>query len=103
MPGGTYCDLEDGCAAYPACATTADCESIWSGDACKANIVCDSVSSICSFTTLDKDADGHPPRICAGDDCDDSDGKRFPGNTEVCDDKDNGCDAQALDPGDRLP
>lgn len=91
-PPTQYCDIEDGCVDSPACATTADCETIWAADACKANIACDPVSSICSFTTLDKDSDGHPPQICGGDDCDDSDGERFPGNLETCDEKDNDCD-----------
>jgi hypothetical protein len=89
---GTYCDLAQCCTPLPACATAADCEAIWEGDACKANIACDPVSSICSFETLDKDGDGHPPQICGGDDCDDSSANRFPGNTEVCDEVDNDCD-----------
>src|SRR5690349_19819559 len=33
----------------------------------------------------DADADGHDAAACGGDDCDDTDNMRFPGNTEVCD------------------
>ena len=33
----------------------------------------------------DADGDGHRAAECGGDDCDDSDVNRFPGNTEVCD------------------
>jgi hypothetical protein len=33
----------------------------------------------------DQDGDGHRAVSCGGDDCDDADPQRFPGNTEVCD------------------
>jgi alpha-tubulin suppressor-like RCC1 family protein len=33
----------------------------------------------------DRDGDGHADVACGGDDCDDDDARRFPGNTEVCD------------------
>ncbi len=39
-------------------------------------------------TVVDNDQDGSP----AGVDCDDNDSSRYPGNTEVCDGKDNDCD-----------
>ena len=35
--------------------------------------------------TADADGDGHRAAECGGDDCDDSDHNRFPGNSEVCD------------------
>ncbi len=61
------------------------------GDACKTNIVCDAATSLCTFDPLDADVDGHPPQSCGGDDCDDNDAARFPGNPEICDGKANGC------------
>lgn len=33
----------------------------------------------------DVDGDGHSSLICGGDDCDDNDANRYPGNVEVCD------------------
>src|SRR5262249_53667076 len=60
-------------------------------DSCnKSTGACDNVHS-----TLDVDGDGHraplPDGTC-GDDCDDTDPRAFPGNTEVCDGVDNDCD-----------
>jgi hypothetical protein len=47
-------------------------------------------------TGADCDGDGVSP---AGGDCDDSDPARFPGNTEICDCKDNDCDGVIDGPG----
>jgi hypothetical protein len=91
-PTGMFCTLDQGCIAAPACASTADCKAIWNGDVCKTQIACDLPTSLCTFVPLDKDGDGHPPQVCGGDDCDDNDPDRFPGNPEVCDGKDNNCD-----------
>lgn len=93
-PSGTYCTLEKGCAPPPACATVEDCLELWGSDACKANVRCEAASSLCLFDVLDKDKDGHPPQVCGGDDCDDSDPSRRPGLAETCDGKDNDCDGQ---------
>jgi hypothetical protein len=35
--------------------------------------------------TPDGDGDGHRAIACGGDDCNDNDSSRYPGNTEVCD------------------
>ncbi|MBK7152280.1 MAG: hypothetical protein IPL19_22810 [Sandaracinaceae bacterium] len=49
----------------------------------------------------DADGDGHDAVVCGGDDCDDSDPERFPGNIEVCDGgprtrRDEDCDPMTL-------
>lgn len=43
---------------------------------------------------FDMDGDGHNSLDCGGDDCDDYDVKRYPGNVELCDavDRDEDCD-----------
>ncbi len=51
----------------------------------------------------DQDGDGHDKRsadsagICGGNDCDDGDADRFPGNPEVCDGLDNDCNGSVDD------
>ncbi len=91
-PAGEYCTLDDGCVSAPACADTAQCEEQWADDACKTNIVCDSAVALCTFDVLDTDGDGHPPEVCGGGDCDDTDADNFLGNAESCDGADNDCD-----------
>ncbi len=48
----------------------------------------------------DLDGDGHRDARCGGDDCDDSDPNRYPGNTEVCDaaGHDEDCNPATLGP-----
>ncbi len=90
-PDSQFCTLK-GCIAAPTCATKADCEKAWANDVCKTQPVCDAASSVCLFSPLDKDKDGHAPLVCGGDDCDDSTASRAPGFEETCDGVDNDCD-----------
>jgi len=62
---------------------------------------CDEEAAACVSTPPDLDADGHADGLCLdidglplGDDCDDTDRSRFPGNVEYCDDEghDEDCD-----------
>ena len=66
---GSSCDPVAGCVAGIACASTTDCED---SNACTRNETCNPVSATCTFTILDNDGDGDPPRVCGGTDCDDS-------------------------------
>ena len=45
------------------------------------------------YSCWDIDGDGHDDMACGGDDCDDSVPVTFPGATELCDARDNDCDA----------
>ncbi len=90
-PVGQYCTLDKGCVASLACATVQQCQDAWKDDACKSNIRCDAASSLCLFSVLDKDGDGHAPLVCGGDDCDDSRSSTYPGAKEICNGIDDDC------------
>jgi len=94
---GSFCEVHTGCVPGAVCATTDQCVVKLGDDVCKTKITCDAATSICTYQLLDKDGDGHPPVVCAGDDCDDSDATKFPGHVEGCDNKDNDCDGTVDD------
>lgn len=71
---------------------------------------CSNAAGACVFMAPDEDQDGHGDANCEdsdgqalGDDCDDDDAERFPGNTEVCDaqDHDEDCDPSTFGERDR--
>lgn len=96
-----------GCVVVPACAATEACDE----DA-RACVPRDGGAD---GGECDADGDGHASIACGGDDCDDADAQRFPGNVERCEgtlagglaaaDHDEDCDpctvAGALPDGDR--
>ncbi len=62
-----------------------------------SGLTCDEAADECEpacDTIPDSDGDGHVSISCGGDDCDDGDPNRYPGNTEVCDARghDEDCD-----------
>jgi hypothetical protein len=57
----------------------------------------------CGPDTLDCDQDSHDAIAHAGDDCDDGNQNRYPGNVEVPDGIDNDCDARTADTGYNRP
>lgn len=64
-------------------------------DAC-LTWACDDMSGYCATLPTDIDNDGALAPGCSDeghtDDCDDQDGERYPGASEVCDGVDNDCD-----------
>ncbi len=87
VPGSSMAD-ERGCvpAMLPPCREGQTCDE--GADRCVTD--CD--------VTIDADGDGHAAIECLGDDCDDGDANRFPGNPEVCDvfDHDEDCDPRTF-------
>lgn len=71
MPGAAGADYR-GCVAA-------------SGPACGPNATCNEALDTCTGNCTDRDRDGHSDARCGGDDCDDNDLNRYPGNPEVCD------------------
>ncbi len=60
---------------------------------------CDDETAACVNAPRDVDGDGHGDGACGGDDCDDGDALRFPGNPEVCDaSHDEDCDPETFGP-----
>lgn len=61
---------------------------------CAKGLVCDESVDACRLSQVDADGDGYVARESGGDDCDDDDPRRYPGNSEVCDHEhlDEDCD-----------
>jgi len=88
---GLYCNGEETCAPGEPAAGPDGCVA---GSPPCASSSCHESSDTCDCgTEPDADGDGHDSVACGGDDCDDDDPNRYPGNAEVCDDgHDEDCD-----------
>ena len=88
-------DCDDGlfCNGVETCSPgsdTSDLRGCEVGAAPCGDVACEEASDRCAQEGCDEpdaDGDGHDRVACGGDDCDDDDGNRFPGNTEVCDEE----------------
>jgi len=83
---GTWsCQPEFGCQflAPPDCGDDDDC----------TDDLCDVEAGMCSYAARDADRDGYGDAMCGADDCDDSVGSVYPGADEVCNGRDDDCDA----------
>ncbi len=93
---GVFCDGVERCAPGAAGADTRGCAE---GDPpCGADRSCDEAAARCRCPDADLDGDGHDAISCGGDDCDDGDATRYPGNIELCDadDHDEDCDGETF-------
>ncbi|MEZ4250653.1 MAG: putative metal-binding motif-containing protein [Polyangiales bacterium] len=101
---GVFCNGVERCVPTDPRADAAGCV-LGMAAPCVADQVCieaeDRCETICE-RTRDADGDGRAALECGGDDCDDADAERYPGNTEVCDPEghDEDCDPDTLGPRD---
>ncbi len=84
---GLFCNGEELCTPGAPGADARGCLSADEGP-CEAGQECIEAEQRCGSdceAESDGDGDGHDSIDCGGDDCDDADGQRYPGNLEVCD------------------
>jgi len=83
---GLFCNGVERCAPTLTGANGRGCVAANPARACAAGQTCDESGRRCTAgCNADADGDGHIEVACGGDDCDDGDARRYPGNAEVCD------------------
>ncbi len=82
---GLFCDGVERCRPTDAGADARGCVRAISP--CRSDQRCDEGANRCVTICWDRDGDGHQDVACGGDDCDDADASRYPGNVELCDDR----------------
>lgn len=93
---GMFCNGAEQCDPSAATADARGC--VAGSDPCGGS-TCVEADDRCDCTNPDMDGDGVTSAGCGGNDCDDSNPNRYPGNTEVCDDEvDEDCDPSTLGP-----
>lgn len=102
--GAETCDPGSKNADQHGCVPARERRTCDDGIACTRD-ECSSEEGRCVVSAPDEDEDGHADAACIdakgrplGDDCDDSDPERYPGNFEVCDasDHDEDCDPETV-------
>ena len=98
---GVFCNGAERCMPGAPGANARGCLAPSSAMPCLASQTCNESMARCETQcdiVPDADHDGHRAVLCGGDDCDDTDANRFPGNVEVCDTSahDEDCDATTV-------
>jgi len=98
---GRYCNGAETCLPLDPAADSRGCAP--GPRPCDEGMACDEGANACLDRCADADGDGHEAASCGGDDCDDADAERFPGNVEVCDPEghDEDCDDSTVGVYDR--
>ncbi|MBN1653357.1 MAG: hypothetical protein JXA30_06225 [Deltaproteobacteria bacterium] len=99
---GLFCNGIEFCKPGAKGADERGCVKADSGS-CSEGMSCDEKAKKCTACAdnADVDGDNHKSISCGGDDCDDNDPNRYPGNAEVCDDNDHDEDCNATTFGER--
>ncbi|MFO0680715.1 MAG: putative metal-binding motif-containing protein [Sandaracinus sp.] len=97
---GLFCNGAETCSPGAPTADSRGCLAATT-PRCLDTQTCDEATDQCTSdcaTHADADGDDHPSIRCGGDDCDDSDAQRYPGNREACDavDRDEDCDPSSF-------
>jgi len=94
-----FCDTAQTRCVRRMCKESADCAEVY-------GYTCDVATQRCVLPldggpdgtpSCDRDGDGVDGEQCGGDDCDDDDDTRFPGNSETCNAIDDDCDESTSD------
>ncbi len=98
---GVFCNGTERCMPGAIGSNGHGCLSVVDSMACLPGQTCDEANQRCVASCAhapDADGDGHRAADCGGDDCNDADPNRFPGNPEVCDamNHDEDCDARTF-------
>lgn len=80
---GLFCNGAETCVDTVCAAGTPPCDA--SGELCMEDADRCVTVDCSTNASADVDGDGHRSMACDGDDCDDTDPNRYPGNDEVCD------------------
>ena len=97
---GVYCNGVERCRKSDPQARSGRC--VAGAPPCEEGVTCDEVNDRCltrpGCAVSDADGDGYDSIACGGNDCDDKDAGRNPGETEVCDaaGRDEDCDVKTF-------